>query len=165
MFDRAEGTTITWKSGKNLTVKTVKKQQKPKGGKGKRGGRGGGAPKTITVEEKLPSFFWFFSDEPYIPELDEMEEQDDEFDEELLQEYLERDYEYGLLIKRQIIQNAVNWFTGETSELRDGEEEDDEDDEGEEGHEEEINSEEDEDFTPQDKAGQPGAPQQECKQQ
>ncbi len=51
-MQKIEGTEITWKAGKDVTVKVTKK--KGKGGKGK------GPAKTIVKEEPLPSFFRFF---------------------------------------------------------------------------------------------------------
>jgi len=140
MYDFAEGTEIKWKSGKNLTVKKVTKTEK-KGGRKK--GKGGGSPKTITVEEKVDSFFNFFSPNELINEQDPSEE-----DEQLL----EHDYEIGVVIKETIIPNAVLWFTGEI---------------GEDGgfdmgsyDEEEEEEEEDEEFQPAEGVTQP-----ECKQQ
>ena len=52
ILERAEGTEIQWKSGKNLTVKIMKK-------KPKKGGRGSGKP--LTKTEPCESFFNFFS--------------------------------------------------------------------------------------------------------
>jgi len=53
-FEKAEGTKINWKAGKDLTHRTIQKKGKP----GKRGrARGSG---TVTVTEKVESFFNFF---------------------------------------------------------------------------------------------------------
>lgn len=143
MFDKVESTEIKWKQGKNLTVKLVTKQQGGnkrggRGGKGGRGGRGGAQQpvKTITVEEPCQSFFNFFNPTAGM----------DDADPEELQAILEDDYELGLMVKDEIIPNAVLWFTGEAAELyggmygedfdEDEDEFDDEDDEEEEEEEE-----------------------------
>jgi len=141
MFESAEGTPITWKAGKNLTKKMVTKQTKVGGGgrgRGGKKGKGGGQTKTITVEEDVASFFHFFNP----PSLDDAEEEGMDGEElENLQDTLEEDYEIGLLIKANIIPNAVNWFTGEVTSYSDPygnmEMEDDEDDEEDEEDEEE----------------------------
>jgi len=151
MFDHVDGTEVQWKPGKSLTVKLVTKQQKVKGGGGKRGGRGGGAiTKTVTVEEPCESFFNFFNPD-VLGEMIEGETEE-EYEDELQMAY-ENDYDLGLVLKTQIIPNAVLWFTGEAEEGGDYDEEDEEDgEEGEEGKDgegdEEYNSEEDEDYHP-----------------
>lgn len=62
---KAIGTDITWKPGKNVTVRMVQKKQKKKG-----------KVRTIKVEEPTDSFFQFF-DPPEVPEEeDEMEEEE-----------------------------------------------------------------------------------------
>jgi len=170
MFDHAEATEISWKPGMNLRKKLVTKTEKPKGrkgGKGGKGGRGGGGPvKQYTVEEDVPSFFDFF-EVPVLPE--DMEEQgedeDDDSPADQLQAMLEEDFEIGVMIRDQIVANAVNWFTGEVPRIQYSDEfEDSEDETGD--LDEELNSEDDEDFdlkkhAPQAKQGD----KQECKQQ
>jgi len=189
VFDRAEGTKINWKSGKNLTVKTVKKQQKSRG----RGKKGGGAGRVTTVEEPCESFFHFFNP----PQPGAEEESDDE--EGLLDDMLEADFETGCIFKDKLIPHSVLWFTGEALEYEDDEFDDgfdygDEDDEEEEDEDEDDEEEEEEEERPKkgrgnnnpppkkggaaasrggnqlpapsQKGGAPGQPQQpECKQQ
>lgn len=174
MFQKVEVSDITWKEGKNVTVKMVTKQQKVGGGKGGRGkgGRGGKGgkqqTKTVTVEEPQESFFNFFKP----PNIDEEEELDEE-DQEAIQQILEEDYSFGVTIKEDLIENAVNWYTGE-AEIDDdmmmpgfGGEYDDEEEDGDED-EKEYDSEEDDDFDPKAAAptgGAGAAAQPECKQQ
>jgi len=163
VLEKVEASPLTWKEGKNVTVKLVTKQQKV-GGKGGRGGKRGGKggkqqTKTITVEEPVASFFNFFQP----PDEDEFEGEED--GEEELQAILEDDYEMGIMIKSMIIPNAVNWYTGEVEIPEDAFPFGEEEDEDEEGDAEEFDSEE-EDFDPKKvtQGGQPGQ-QPECKQQ
>lgn len=174
IFESVEATEITWKEGKNVTVKMVSRTVKVGGGRGGRGkgpkGGKGGKPQTkvITEEQPVPSFFNFFNP----PSAEDFEEEED--GEEELQSILEEDYEMGCMIKEYIIPNAVNWFTGDVKlpddmfggyDMEDMED-DDEDGEGEDA--EEYNSDEDDDFdgksAPQ-AGGAQGANQPECKQQ
>jgi len=170
MYDHVESTDIAWKPNKNLTVKKVTKQQKKKGAKG-RGGKGGskgGPTQSITVEEPTESFFYFFTPEAaYAVYGGAEEDQDDEFDDGGLGEFLELDYELGLELQEKVIPHAVMFFTGENiGEEEDDEEEEDEDDEAAENDEDED---EEEEFEPPKEAanttsgGQPQNP--ECKQQ
>jgi len=134
VFDRAEGTKINWKPGKNLTVKLVKQQQKSRGR-----GKKGGATRVTTVEEPCDSFFIFFTP----PERDA----EDEDEEAILDDLLEADFEEGCIFKDKLVPHSVLWFTGEAAEFDDydddfgydGEfdDEDDEDDEEDEEDEEE----------------------------
>jgi len=165
IFDTFDATQITWKPGKNVTVKKVTKQQGGGGGKRGKGGRGGrnqGPARTITVEEPCQSFFNFFQTDGL-----------DELDEEERDAQLEEDYEMGMTLKEDLIPNAVIWFTGEVEEGLDDDEDDDEygeeDDEEEDGHDEEDDEEdeeggEDRDYVPP-KKGADDAKQQDCKQQ
>ena len=182
---KCKGSTINWKEGKNLTVKTVKKKQKHKSK---------GNVRTITKQVKNDSFFNFF-DPPPIPD-----DPDADVDPET-QDLLTADFEIGHYIRDRIIPRAVLFFTGknlkiyligeilriqlcflitfsrfdifpiffsinlfnlyfitgEALEEEDFDEEEEEDEEGEEGEEEE----DDPDFDPA--KAKPG--QQECKQQ
>jgi len=52
----------------------------------------------------------------------------------------------GLLLKTQIIPNAVLWYTGEMIEALEGDEDEEEEEEGEEGEEGEYDSADDPDF-------------------
>jgi len=65
---KTEGTTVNWKEGKNLTVKTIKKTQKNKKTNAKR---------VVTKEVQDESFFNFFKDEEV-----KIEKEDDEEGEE-----------------------------------------------------------------------------------
>ena len=124
MLERAVGTRIAWKAGKDPTVKILKKKPKP--------GRGGGAKpssgKPMTKIEKTESFFNFFSP-PAVPE--EGDEDLDEEEVEALQEALEEDYELGETFRDELIPHAVSFYTGEMAEMEEEEEEEDEDDEDE----------------------------------
>jgi nucleosome assembly protein 1-like 1 len=184
VFDRAEGTKINWKPGKNLTVKVKKQQQKPRGGRGK---RGGGAGRVTTVEEPCESFFHFFNP----PSVDAEDIEEDE--EGLLDDMLEADFEVGCIFKDKLIPHSVLWFTGEAQEFEDEFDDFDYEDEfdGDEDEDEEDEEDEDEEegeeerpkkgrgnppkkaagrggnqLPPSQKGGAPGQPQQpECKQQ
>lgn len=151
MYDRCEATPIEWKQGKNLTVKKVTKKQKPKANRGKRGGgyaKGArdNQGKTITVEEKVPSFFHFFSDPETMIDmyLSMVGDQDQNApDPEVI---LENDYEVGLELKEKVVPNAVIYYTGMT-----GLKEDEEDEFDEEGEEDEsYHSSQDDDYEPKD---------------
>jgi len=127
ILEKSVGSTILWRPGKNVTVKTMRKKNKKKGRSGP----------PMTKTEKCESFFNFFS--PPDPEelfgMDEEDEEDvDEEEMEALQEALQEDYEIGAVIKDKIIPHAVSWFTGEA--LMEEEES---------GEEEEGSGEEDED--------------------
>jgi nucleosome assembly protein 1-like 1 len=179
VFDRAEGTKINWKPGKNLTVKVKKQQQKSRGSRGRRGG--GGAARVTTVEEPCESFFHFFNP----PSVDT--EDADEEEEGLLDDMLEADFELGCIFKDKLVPHSVLWFTGEALEFEDDfddfdYDEDDLDEEDDEEEEDEEEEEEEEErptkkggptkrggrgqLPPQQKGGAPAQPQQaECKQQ
>ena len=93
---KCKGSTINWKEGKNLTVKTVKKKQKHKSK---------GNVRTITKQVKNDSFFNFF-DPPPIPD-----DPDADVDPET-QDLLTADFEIGHYIRDRIIPRAVLFFTG-----------------------------------------------------
>ena len=136
MLERAVGTRIAWKAGKDPTVKILKK--KPKPGRGGGGGKQPSSGKPMTKIEKTESFFNFFSP-PAVPE-----EGDDDLDEEeveALQEALEEDYELGETFRDELIPHAVSFYTGEMAEM----EEDDEDDEEDEDEYEETDGDDDDD--------------------
>jgi len=186
VFDHAEGSKINWKAGKNLTVKLVKKQSKPPRGARGKGGKAG-AVRVQTVEEPCESFFLFFS-----PPVADKEAEDEEQD-ELLNDMLEADFEYGCVFKDKLIPHAALWFTGEAAEYDDyGDDMYNEDDFGDEDDEEEEDDEDDDEEEEEEEkprkggrgsqqpakkgggggkpfapaAGGPGQPQQpECKQQ
>eukprot|EP00884_Botryococcus_braunii_P023655 jgi/Botrbrau1/9974/Bobra.0012s0068.2 len=129
-LERAEGTNISWKGGKNPTVKIMKK--KPKPGKAARPGR------VITKEEPTSSFFNFFSP-PVLPEAED--EDDEEFEE--LREALEDDLSVGELIRHNLIPKAVRYYTGEI--VADDEDVDEEDEYGEDDDEDDEDEDEDDD--------------------
>lgn len=109
-----EGCDITWKAGKNLTVKIKKK---------KRGGKGRPA---ITKSEPCETCFnWF--------QTIQMPDSDEELDEDAAEEFQERfecDFDIGMCLKDKIIPHAVMWYTGEAedSDEEDSDEESDEED-------------------------------------
>eukprot|EP00201_Polytomella_parva_P023155 CAMPEP_0175042188 /NCGR_PEP_ID=MMETSP0052_2-20121109/2399_1 /TAXON_ID=51329 ORGANISM="Polytomella parva, Strain SAG 63-3" /NCGR_SAMPLE_ID=MMETSP0052_2 /ASSEMBLY_ACC=CAM_ASM_000194 /LENGTH=312 /DNA_ID=CAMNT_0016304921 /DNA_START=37 /DNA_END=975 /DNA_ORIENTATION=+ len=129
ILEKADGTTIDWKAGKDVTVKTTKKKNK-KGGK------------IQTKVEKVESFFNFFAPHK-LP--DESQEDIDEEAMEELHSLVEADYEVGSTIRDRLIPHAVYWYTGEAIEddfiLGDDEseaegEEEEEEEESEQGEEE-----------------------------
>uniref|UniRef100_A0A0K0DMW3 Nucleosome assembly protein 1-like 1 n=1 Tax=Angiostrongylus cantonensis TaxID=6313 RepID=A0A0K0DMW3_ANGCA len=112
---RAVGDTINWKEGKNITRKVVKKKLK----------KGSNAGKFITKTVKADSFFNFF--DTIVPPLDDHRNEDDEED------VMRADFEVGQVLRDNIINRAVLFYTGE-AELGDdmydvGEDDDDEDEE------------------------------------
>eukprot|EP01062_Namystynia_karyoxenos_P030237 TRINITY_DN22600_c0_g1_i1.p1 TRINITY_DN22600_c0_g1~~TRINITY_DN22600_c0_g1_i1.p1 ORF type:complete len:344 (+),score=162.99 TRINITY_DN22600_c0_g1_i1:81-1112(+) len=126
MLSKLVGCTINWKEGQNLTVELKKKKQRSKQGKGTR---------TVTKEEKRPSFFDFFSPVE-LPDDDDDEELDDE-----IAEKAEEDYEQCRAFKYALVPRAVDYYTGEAiptldiAGFGDGDDDDDDDDEEEEGEE------------------------------
>jgi len=139
IYDHAEGDSITWKAGQDLTVKVESKRQRNKNTK-----------QTRIVKKTIPtpSFFDFFN--PATPPADDDEEE--EIDEDL-EAKLELDYQLGEDIKEKLIPRAIDWFTGEALQFEQGiddfdeedfDEDDDEDDfDGEEDDEDEEDDEED----------------------
>ncbi|KAG0166619.1 hypothetical protein DFQ28_003032 [Apophysomyces sp. BC1034] len=112
VYDHAEGCTIQWKEGKDLTVTVETKKQRHKG-----------TNKTRVVKRTVPAdtFFNFFSP-PAFPDDDE---ELDEEDAEGLDAKLEADYEMGEEFKDKIIPHAVDYFTGKALEYEDFEGDDD----------------------------------------
>jgi len=114
------GCTISWKEGKNVTMKMVKKKQKSKG-----------KTRTVTKQVKRDSFFNFFSP-PEVPEGTSESDLDEETD-----ALLNMDYEVGHFMRVRLVPRAVLYFTGEANDddedddedIDDFDEEDDEDDE------------------------------------
>jgi len=133
ILDKAEGSKINWKAGKNLTVKTVTKKEG--GGKRGKGKAAKGAVRTVKVEEPQDSFFQFFSP----PQINEEEEPGEE------DELLEADFDVGCTFKDKLIPFAALWFTGEAAEFEDdfGDEFDEEDFDDEEGDEDDDEDDED----------------------
>ncbi|KAK0551886.1 histone chaperone [Tilletia horrida] len=129
VYDHAEGCTISWKDGKDLTHKVETKKQRNKN-----------TNQTRTVKRTVPveSFFNFFS--PPKPPADEDEFEDDA-DLEELDSRLELDYQIGEDLKDRIIPHAIDYFTGKAL-LQEGlddfddEDFDDEDDEDDDDDEE-----------------------------
>ncbi len=140
---KSEGSDIAWAAGKNPTVKVLKKKGKP--------GKGGAPAKVQTKVEPCESFFNFFSP-PEVPEDDaDMEEEEME----ALQDAMEADHELGMLLKDEIIPNAVAWFTGAA--MQDGDDDGDDDD-GDEGDEESDEDDEESDEEEKPKARKGGKP-------
>ncbi|KAL6749821.1 nucleosome assembly protein [Haematococcus lacustris] len=168
VLEKAEGTKIEWKAGKDVTIKIMKK-------KPKKGAKPDAKPQIKT--EKVDSFFNFFSP-PEVPQEDE-EMEEEAMDE--LQATIEADYEVGAIIREKIIPNAVGWFTGEAIDDDDGfgmDGYDDEDDMDGEDDEDDGDDDDDEEPSPPPKGkkgkggkagkGGEGAPAEqpaECKQQ
>jgi len=148
---KCKGTTIEWKKGKNITVKTIKKKQKHKSK---------GSVRTVSKTVQNDSFFNFFNP-PTVSEDPEAEVDED------TRALLTADFEIGHYIRESIVPRATLYFTGEALMEDDfDEEEEEEGEEGEEGEEEEA----DPDFDPRKHAkavrGQKGqANPAECKQQ
>jgi len=148
VYDHADGDSISWKDGKDLTVRYETKKQRNKNTKQTRI-----VKKTVPVE----SFFNFFKP-PTVPEDDDADDVASDIDERL-----ELDYQIGEDIKEKLIPRAVDWFTGaalayeELDESMDGEdfEDYDEDEESSEGSDEEEDEQD----------GKPKTDPQECRQQ
>lgn len=104
IYDRAEGTPIEWKEGKNLCMKVVTKTQRK---------RGTNATRTVRKTEPCESFFNFFTP-PQYPEADD--EITDEQAEEL-EARMEADFEMGEIFKTKIVAHALDWFTGDALEM------------------------------------------------
>ncbi|KAJ1983387.1 histone chaperone [Dimargaris verticillata] len=130
VFHRAEGDTIQWKDGKDLTVALESRKQRNKA-----------TNETRVVKKSVPtdSFFLFFRNSD-VPD----ESVDDEVAAEL-QEQVEADYEIGEEFKEKIIPHAVDWFTGRALEYEGFDMEDFEDD-GEDFYGEDSEDEDDDDF-------------------
>jgi nucleosome assembly protein 1-like 1 len=97
---QAEGTTIEWKEGQNLTVEVKSKKQRHKE-----------TNKTRVVKKTVPAdtFFNFFATRKI--------SEDDEEEDEDVYDFLELDFEIGEEIKDKIVPHAIDWFTGKASEL------------------------------------------------
>ncbi|KAI8331061.1 hypothetical protein BC941DRAFT_517837 [Chlamydoabsidia padenii] len=140
VYDHAEGCSIDWKEGKDLTVTVESRKQRHKG-----------TNKTRVVKRTVAadSFFNFFSP-PAFP--DEDEELDEE-EAEGLDAKLEADYEAGEEFKDKIIPHAVDYFTGKALEYDgfgnedefDGEYYSDEDEDDEDDDEDEDDDDDDDD--------------------
>ncbi|KAI9315891.1 hypothetical protein BX666DRAFT_1952499 [Dichotomocladium elegans] len=106
VYDHAEGCTIHWKEGKDLTFKIETKKQRHKG-----------TNKTRVVKRTVPAdtFFRFFSP----PEFPNSEEGLDVEEAEGLDAKLEVDYETGEEFKDKIIPRAIDYFTGKALEYED----------------------------------------------
>ncbi|KAF9416478.1 hypothetical protein BGZ94_010206 [Podila epigama] len=156
VYDRAEGTKIDWKEGKDLSVTIESRKQRHKG-----------TNKTRIVKKTVPAetFFSFFSP-PVPPKKADGEDEDEEHDEVL--ERLEHDFTMGEEIKDSLIPHAVDWFTGKALEGQndfdmyddDFDYEDDEDDEDDDINDEDSDEESDGDGIIAKDAKAP-----ECKQQ
>ncbi|KAG5460582.1 MAG: nucleosome assembly protein, partial [Olpidium bornovanus] len=94
LYDRADGTEVDWKPGKDLTVRVEVKRQRHKG-----------TGKTREVRKTVPaeSFFNFFTP----PRLPEDGDDDDEGERSAeLEDRLEFDYELGEELKERVIPHA-----------------------------------------------------------
>jgi nucleosome assembly protein 1-like 1 len=125
IYDHAEGDTIEWFEGKDLTVRIEAKKQRNKTTK-----------QTRIVKKSVPteSFFLFFN--PPTPPKEDDEDEDADIASDI-EDRLELDYQLGEDIKEKLIPRAIDWFTGEAlafeelddDELESGGFDDDEDDE------------------------------------
>lgn len=100
VLDKALGTEIQWKPGKNATIRVVKRKTK----------NGKTAGKVITRREPCGSFFNFFSTLE-IPEVHDLDLDGETFERKI--DEIEADYEMGMAFKEKIVPHAVRWFTGE----------------------------------------------------
>ncbi|KAL9093313.1 MAG: hypothetical protein Q9165_004054 [Trypethelium subeluteriae] len=137
IYDHAEGDTINWNTGKDLTVKIESKKQRNKNTK-----------QTRVIKKSVPteSFFNFFSPPKPPSEEDAGDAASD------IEERLELDYQLGEDIKEKLIPRAIDWFTGEAlqyeqleDEMEDGEFEDEDDEDDEDLSEDRDEDEEDDD--------------------
>lgn len=145
VYDHAEGCTINWKDGKDLSFKIEIKKQRHKA-----------TNKTRTVKKTVPqpTFFEFFKD---------LDQDDDEGEDGM--SLAERDYETGEMIKEKLIPDAIDWFTGRALEEFDDYDEEEEGDEYGDGQDFDEEEEESDD---EDEGNAPGGPADkapECKQQ
>ncbi|KAH9810139.1 hypothetical protein DFH28DRAFT_1132289 [Melampsora americana] len=130
VYEKAEGTKILWKTGKDLTVKVETKKQRNKN-----------TNQTRVVKKVVPtdSFFTFFS--PPTPPAEEDNLSEGEQDD--IEQRLELDYQIGEDLKERIIPRAIDFFTGKalrfeeavdddlSDEFDDDEDDDDDDDDDE----------------------------------
>jgi nucleosome assembly protein 1-like 1 len=111
VYEKAEGTDIKWKEGKDLTTKVETKKQRNKN-----------TNQTRVVKKVVPtdSFFAFFKP-PVAPGPDEGVDEDEEDD---IEEKLELDYQIGEDLKERIVPRAVDFFTGKALRLESGADDD-----------------------------------------
>jgi nucleosome assembly protein 1-like 1 len=112
IYDHAEGDSVDWKAGKDLTVRIESKKQRNKseccnGSTNKHILTITDTKQTRVVKKTVPteSFFNFF--DPPKPPQDEDDATSD------VEERLELDYQLGEDIKEKLIPRAIDWFTGE----------------------------------------------------
>ncbi|KAJ8502005.1 hypothetical protein ONZ45_g11941 [Pleurotus djamor] len=139
VYDRAIGTEIKWKAGKDLTKEFEIKKQRNKN-----------TNRTRLIRKAIPteSFFNFFT--PPVPPSPEAVEGGELEDEELdeIDAKLELDYQIGEDFKEKIIPRAIDYFTGKALEYEmDSEDEYEDLDEDEDGDAFE-DSDEDDDIPP-----------------
>jgi len=110
---QCRGCSISWKQGKNPTVKIVKKTKKHKQSN---------TVKTVPKKVKQDSFFNFF-DPP-------LESLNDSTVDEATVELLHEDFKIGHFMRESLIPRAILFFTGEAydSDMEDEDESDDDDD-------------------------------------
>jgi nucleosome assembly protein 1-like 1 len=94
--------------------------------KPRRGAPANAKPQTKT--EPVPSFFTFFSP-PEIPQTAEAVAEMDEEEIEGLREEVEGDFEIGMVLRDELVPDALRWFTGEAEQGDDSEDEDEDEDE------------------------------------
>ncbi|CAF0873697.1 unnamed protein product [Adineta ricciae] len=96
-IDRCSGCSISWNPNHDLTIRKRIKQKRNKIT---------GEIRRVQVEERIPSFFDFFSP-PIIHENGIQDMSDDDHIR------LEADFQFGLLLKQQVIPKALLYYTGE----------------------------------------------------
>lgn len=127
IYEYATGSKIDWKPNKNLCYKIVVRTQRH---------RTNNTTRTVKREEKIESFFHFFSP-PIMPDESSNECENNDEDIAALEDRLQTDYEIGDVLKEHIIPHAIDWFTGKALEELEMEDEDDFDSQDEEDDEEE----------------------------
>jgi len=165
VYDYATGSKIDWKPNKNLCSKVVVRTQRH---------RTNNTTRTVKREEKIESFFHFFSP-PVVPD-EATEECENDEDIAALEDRLQIDYELGDVLKEHVIPHAIDWFTGKAledleleDELEDEFDSQDEDDEEEE--DDQHDDDDDDDDVPTSHRRTPGGSklpsreQPDCKQQ
>jgi nucleosome assembly protein 1-like 1 len=109
VYSKAEGCSIDWKTGKDLTTKVELRKQRHKN-----------TQKTRVVKKVVQADSWFnFFKHPQIP--DEEDEADDDVDYEELENQLMEDFEMADHFTEAIIPRALDWFTGKALESYGGE--------------------------------------------
>lgn len=126
---KIEAPTISWRSGKNVTVETV--TRKAKGGGRKKQSK----PRREEVSRAsfFRGFFRNLGPDEDIPE-EELQDEDEDDMGDLMECLLTADYEQALALRESIVPHAVRWYTGDACD----DDDDDTEEEDEEGEEEGV---------------------------